>query len=121
MKTVTRMWKFETKNFLITWDIEPDEDVDASFDETGETQRKLDSGEWEAFESIMTCTYKPTGAVLAEEALCGSIYADPSEFRDHIGAQGKWGSYFKDMVLTVCHESRAAMIKMQDTHMRSPS
>lgn len=114
-----RRWKFATKNFLITWDTEPDNDCDMSFDESGETLEKVQRGEWDCFLSIVTCYHKRTGAELAVEYLGGSIYADIDDFRkEHIGAQGKYGSYFKDMVHTVCREARKALRQMQTIELR---
>lgn len=115
----TEMWSFETANLRVVWDITPDEDVDTSFDETGETQAKLDSGEWQAFMSRMRVLHKGTGAELGCEYLGGSIYADPAEFRDHIGARGKYGSYFKDMVGTACEEARESLRKLQTVRVRT--
>lgn len=112
------MWSFETEHLRIEWAIAPDDDVDTSFDETGETVEKLNSGEWQAFMSRVQCVHKDTGAVLAVDYLGGSIYENPAEFRDHIGARGTYGSYFKDMVRTVCSEARANLRKMQTIHVR---
>jgi hypothetical protein len=108
-----KMWQFKTKNFTIQWHIEADSYCDTSFDETGEIQEKINSGEWECFTSRMRVIHNTTGATLGEDYLGGSIYADPAEFRDHIGAQGKYGSYFRDMVSTAISEARVAWPEMQ--------
>jgi len=100
------MWQFSTKNFTVQWHIEPDSDCDTSFDETGEAQDKIDSGEWECFSSRIRVIHNETRTTLGEDWLGGSIYANPSEFRDHIGAQGKYGSYFNDMVHSAISEAR---------------
>jgi hypothetical protein len=105
------MYKFKTKNFVLEWAIEPDYDCDFSFDETGETAEKVRSGEWECFSSRITVTHKATGAVLGEDWLGGSIYANPEDFRDHVGAQGKYGSYFRDMVSSAVSEARKEWAK----------
>lgn len=110
------LWSFKTANFVIEWSVAPDDDVDISFDETGETQEKLASGEWLAFVSRMTVTHRETGAVLGEDFLGGSIYANPSDFRDHIGMQSRHnnhGSYFRDMVSGACKEARKELAKLQ--------
>lgn len=113
------LWTFETAQLRVEWAIAPDECPDLSWDETGETREKLASGAWKCFISRMQCIHKATGAVLAEDYLGGSIYAQPLEFRDHIGAQGRWGSYFKDMVLRVCTEARAQLRTLQGMHIRA--
>jgi hypothetical protein len=111
------LWTFKTANFVVTWSVAPDDDLDLSFDETGEVKEKLESGEWTAFVSRMRVMHRETGAVLGEEFLGGSIYADPREFRDHIGlhsSRNNYGSYFRDMVHAACKEARTAMAKLQD-------
>lgn len=113
MRNSETLWTFETANFRIEWNISPDDDVDTSFDETGETLEKLNSGEWFAFVSEMRCVHKQTGIELATDYLGGSIYANPKDFRDHIGAQGRWGSYFKDMVHSVCKDARKTLSQLQ--------
>lgn len=91
-----RMWKFETKRFSVEWHIEPECDPDFSFDETGETAEKIASGEWQCFTSKVAVYVD--GVEIAADYLGNSIYADPKDFRDHIGARGAYGSYFRDMV-----------------------
>ena len=100
-----KMWEFKTKRFSVIWSIEPDSDCDLSFDETGEVAEKIASGELECFTSTMEVIHRDSGAVLSTEYLGGSIYADPADFRDHIGVKVKsrqdgrnYGSYFSDMV-----------------------
>lgn len=110
-----KMWQFETANFRIEWDITSCDDTDVSWDESGETLANLQSGLWQAFDSRMQVVHKPTGAVLGEDYLGQSIYENPSDFRDHIGAQGKYGSYFRDMVHGACKEAREALRKLQAT------
>lgn len=73
-----RMWSFETRNFLVVASIEPSAHVDCSFDETGETAAKIDSGEWCAFDTFVTVYCR--GQVVGQDVLCESIYADPREF-----------------------------------------
>ena len=113
------MWTFETANLRVAWIISPDSDVDTSFDESGETQRNLDSGLWVAFESDIVVTHKATGARLGSSSLCGSIYENPADFRDHIGRNAKgYGSYFSDMVREACREARKALRDMKATPVR---
>jgi hypothetical protein len=112
------LWKFETANFRVEWAITEEPDPDFSFDDSGETADKVASGEWTCFLSRMRVVHVPTGATLGEDFLGNSIYANPAEFRDHIGAQGKYGSYFRDMVRSSVAESRDAMRKMQGIRVR---
>ena len=75
----TEMFRFETANFVVCATIQPDQDVDTSFDETSETNDKLNSGEWQAFGTIVTVSTRD-GVELGSSSLWGSIYADPNEF-----------------------------------------
>lgn len=72
------MYRFEIGSITVRATIEPDYDVDLSWDETGETAEKLESGEWGAFGTIVTV--ERNGHVIGEYSLWGSIYADPTEF-----------------------------------------
>jgi hypothetical protein len=74
----TEMFRFKTVNFLIVATIEPDHDVDISFDETNETRDNLESGKWQAFGTIVTISHN--GIELGQHSLWGSIYADPRDF-----------------------------------------
>lgn len=75
------MWQFKTANFTIRAQVCPDYDVDASFDETGETQANLDSGLWQAFGTRVQVLE------LGSDSLWGSIYEKPREFfTDHRSA-----------------------------------
>lgn len=109
------MWTFETKEYRIAWKIEPDQDLDLSWDETGEVTERLKNGEFVAFLSKVSVTHKPTGLELGSDYLGGSIYENPAEFRDHFGirAQGRrdgcnYGSYFSDMVREAIAQARKA-------------
>lgn len=77
--TETEMFRFETANFIVRATIEPDEDLDLSWDEDGETCSKLVSGEYEAFGTVVTVRTR-SGTLLAETSLWGSIYAKPADF-----------------------------------------
>ena len=112
------MWSFETKNIRITWEIRDSDYPDLSFDETGETSEKVSSGKWVCFDSKMSATHIGTGVELASDYLGESIYANPKEFRDHIGAQGRYGSYFRDMVSSVCADARVTLRSMQSLPVR---
>jgi len=108
------MWTFETARFRATWAIEPDDDCDLSFDETGETADNIRSGLWRCFTSRVMIELD--GQEIGTDYLGGSIYANPEEFRDHIGINVKsrrdgknYGSYFSDMVRQAIAEAREEM------------
>lgn len=101
------LWTFRTANFTVdlAWDYESD--PDPSWDESGETTAKLESGEW------VSCVFRvrllaSDGIELAANYLGNSIHADPADFRDHLGINAPGcSSYFTDMVRTVLREGRA--------------
>ncbi len=111
------LWTRETRNFSVTLSCEPDNDCDLSWDETGETRDKLQSGEWTCYAFTVT-VHGPDGEELGVDYLGGSIHADPREFIDHrecgrckreLAAKGdkaRRGSYFSDMVAGACREAR---------------
>lgn len=109
------MRTFKTKNFTVRAMIEPDYDLDLSWDDSGETREKLDSGEFEAFQTKVAVYYR--GAEIAADYLGGSIYSDPRDFfKEHIGLAAKsrvdgcnYGAYFPDMVRTAISEARKAL------------
>lgn len=122
------MWQFTIGRFTIRAAIEPSQDLDLSWCETGETQANLESGLWEAFDTRVTVSLN--GMVVGEDWLCGSIYADPQEFftddrsadpmnRNCTIMRAAWRGegnpdakvsichYFPDMVRTAIGEARA--------------
>ena len=100
-----KIYQFNTRNFSVIIDTEHDADPDFSFDETGETREKVESGEWECFIARATLYFR--GAVLSRDYLGGCIYENPKDFRDNIGMNRKgYGSYFSDMVQQVISEGR---------------
>jgi hypothetical protein len=103
------MWKFTIGRFTIRAEIEPDSDLDLSWDESGETRDNLESGLWKAFRTKVSVEL--SGAEIAADYLGGSIYADPREFfTEHYGINGTGcGAYFPDMVRTAITEARQWM------------
>ena len=105
------MRQFKTKNFIVQALIEPDSDLDLSWDDTGEVREKLDSGEYEAFQTEVRVLFR--GAEIAADYLGGSIYAEPRDFfKEHVGARGRYGSYFRDMVGRAIKEAREQLSHM---------
>lgn len=119
---MTRMYEFTIGRFTIAADIHPAHDLDLSWDDDGETRANLESGLWEAFDTNVTVSLN--GAEIASDWLCGSIYADPSEFfsghrdadpmnrncsimRAARGDNVAIGHYFPDMVREAVRQARA--------------
>lgn len=111
-----KMWSFKTANFTVTWLIEDDDlYLDFMDKETAEECReKVQSGEWQCFNSVIRVEHRQTRTVLAESFLGNSIYANPNDFRDHFGMIPKGhGSYFSDMVREALAEARECFNKLQ--------
>lgn len=119
MRPIGIIRKFRTENFTVVMEALPENDLDLSFDDTGEVAEKLDSGEYIAFVAH-AYVLGPNGEKLAEDYLGGCIYESLEAFMDHrecgrqnrereaSGETGRCGSYFTDMIHTVCQEARAA-------------
>jgi hypothetical protein len=115
MKTI---WTRSTRNFTVALSYEWDNDMDLSWDDTGEAREKIESGEWGHYVFAVTVTDRTTGAEIGADYLGGSIYADPAEFMDHRqcgrqnreyaarGEAGRCGSYFTDMIGEAISEAR---------------
>lgn len=128
-KQIETIREFKTKRFTVRVRAVEDCDVDLSWDDTGEVRAGLESGKFIAFGVIATAYLD--GAKLAEDSLWGCIYCSPAEFMDHkecgeqtrklreSGSTAVCGSYFSDMVSTVCREARKAVESMQTVHVRS--
>jgi hypothetical protein len=114
----TIMWEFKTANFVIRALIEPDDDLDLSWDDSGETAANLNSGLWEAFQTEITVSFR--GTEIAADYLGGSVYERPADFfKEHYGLAAKsradgcnYGAYFPDMVRTAIGEARKALAAM---------
>jgi len=131
------VWTFETARFRVTLDIAQDYgylyDGD---DEDGETQAKLDSGEYVAFDSRVRVTLD--GRVIGEDHLGGSVYsadtvdefwtahrdADPMNRNCSImrAARGRVSicHYFPDMVAQAIAEARAPRSATRRTSVAPP-
>jgi hypothetical protein len=75
--------EFKTKNFRVVVDAIEDCDVDLSFDETGETKRKLENGTFISFTARARVFFVPTGQELGRDYLGGCIYDTLDSFQDH--------------------------------------
>lgn len=121
MKTIETIREFKTKNFTVCARAAEDHDADLSFDDTGETHRKIESGEWQVFGVVVSVFYRD--AKISEDSLWGCIYSTPREFMDHLGLRAKsradgcnYGSYFSDMIRSAISDAR----KQADTFRKIP-
>jgi len=120
------MYRFQAGQFLIIATIEPDQDPDLSFDDTGETAEKLESGEWEAFQTKVA-VIDAHGVEIGTDYLGGSIYSNPKDFfTEHYGLAAKgrkdgctYGAYFPDMVREAVGEARTYLKATQAVKVRA--
>jgi hypothetical protein len=108
--------EFHTRNFKVIVDALPEDDLDLSFDETGEVARKLDNGTFIAFVARARVLFH--GSIVGTDYLGGCIYESLDAFQDHRecgkqnrkwerqGKTGRCGSYFHDMIREACAEAR---------------
>lgn len=71
------MWSFSTARFEIAAFVRQSAEL-VNVDDNGEAAAKVDSGEWEHFDTEVAVFLD--GAHVASDYLFGSIYAEPSEF-----------------------------------------
>ena len=81
--TGTIIREFETEQFKVIVDALPEDDLDLSWDESGETARKLDAGLYIAFVARARVVLKSTGQELGSDYLGGCIYESLDAFEDH--------------------------------------
>jgi hypothetical protein len=116
MKTIIKEWKL--KRFTVRVEALPDDDLDLSFDESGEVREQLESGTLVAF--CVKTSVRLDGMELSSDYLGGCIYPSPAAFNDHIAAHGTGcGSYFKDMVQSAITDARNTLSDMQAIHIRT--
>lgn len=112
------LWTFKTRNFTVSLACEPETSPDLSWDDSGEAAEKIASGEWDCV-TFRVAVYGPAGEELSADYLGNSIYADVNEFRrEHIGARGAHGSYFRDMVANAVKEARGSVQEFQSIRIR---
>lgn len=110
------LWTFSTRRFRVSCEIEPDDYLDLSWDDTGEVAEKLKSGEYVAFQTRVAVYLD--GVMIGADYLGGSIYADPEDFvTEHRDPDPKNRNcsansyrvchYFPDMVSGAIAEARA--------------
>lgn len=99
METV---WTFRTRYFSVTLCFSPCDDLDLSWDETGETREGLESGKYEAFDARVAVYYK--GQLVAADYLGQCIHDSMTALKDF-----KRSGYFTDMVRQACTEARRTL------------
>ena len=92
-------WTFDTADYQIVFDVTEDDDLDLSWDESGETRDGLASGKYVAFVARVRVIHKPTECELGCETLSSCIYNSVNHFRHK-------SMYFHDMVRTACLDAR---------------
>jgi hypothetical protein len=119
------IWCFVTRTFTVRVDALPEEDLDLSWDETGEVAKGLESGRYSAF-CARAQVLDSEGRVLAADYLGNCIYESAVEFstahrdpdplnrncsimRAVRGSNTVICHYFPSMVLGVCRDARAAL------------
>lgn len=114
------LWSFRAGRFTVSLRLEQDYGYQYDGDdEDGETQAKLDSGEYVAFDSAVIVELD--GNEIAADYLGGSVYADTQDFvTEHYGLAAKgradgcnYGAYFPDMVRQAISEARQFVRAMQ--------
>jgi hypothetical protein len=127
-QSVGTIRRFKTRNFVVIVDAIEEDQLDLSFDDTGEVRAGLESGKFIAF--CARARVYLNGAELASDYLGGCIYESLDAFMDHKdcgrqnreyaskGERGRCGSYFHDMIRTVCKEARAEKAKLCRVHLR---
>lgn len=128
-----KVWKFRTERFAVSLSIQPDYGYQYDGDDPdGETQAKLNSGEYVAFDSFVTVELD--GRVIGRDSLGGSVYAagevtefwtahrdSPAEYRNTL-AQKAAGRvichYFPDMVRQAIRDARETLADMRSVRVR---
>lgn len=109
--------EFRTANFRVIVDAIEEESPDLSWDDTGETAANIDLGHLIVFCARARVIHDELGE-LSADYLGNCVYESLPAFMDHklcgvetrklraAGSQAICGSYFADMVATVCAEAR---------------
>jgi hypothetical protein len=129
MYSLGKMREFKTKNFRVIADAIEENDLDLSFDDTGEVACKLENGTYVAFVARVRVFYR--GHEVGTDYLGGCIYESLESFIDHrecgrqnaeyerLGETGRCGSYFHDMIRSACSDARKTVASFKDTRIRS--
>lgn len=119
---------FKTKNFQVIAEALEENDLDLSFDDTGETQQNIESGKWVAFCARVRVLLH--GREIGVDYLGNCIYDSIDSFMDHKecgkqnreyeaqGKDGRCGSYFTDMIHEAIREARKTLREEQGLYIR---
>jgi len=97
--TYENIWEFRTKQFAVVYSVCPEEDLDLSWDEDGETARGLEDGRYLAFVARIEVIHMESGIVLGSDHLGDCVYESAQAFRHS-------SIYFADMVRSAIDEAR---------------
>lgn len=126
--------EFKTANFTVRVEALPEDDLDLSWDESGEVRAKLESGEFVAFCAKASVIFRDHYE-LATDYLGQCIYDDPANFQDHRECAAETrrlraefgrdnivcGSYFSDMVSEVIRQAREEFQTIKKGALRRPA
>ncbi len=127
--TLGTMRTFKTKHFTVIADAIEEDSPDFSWDDTGETREKVESGEWLCFVARVRVLLH--GREIGTDYLGNCIYESLDKFMDHKacgkqnrewakqGKQGRCGSYFKDMIHSAIAEARTELRTIQSVKVRA--
>lgn len=126
--TLGTMREFKTKHFTIIADAVEEIFPDLSWDDTGETERNINTGKWLCFTARVRVFFN--GTEVGADYLGNCVYASFEDFMDHKecgkqnrewaaqGKAGRCGSYFADMIHEAIARARTELKKMQSIHIR---
>lgn len=115
------VWSFRTPRFVVALSLEYERGYQYDGeDPDGETQAKLDSGEYVAFDSVVSVALD--GTIISQDWLSGSVYSDGSErefwqghrdpnpaHRNCAANECRVGHYFPGMVREAIKEARRVL------------
>lgn len=123
------MRTFRTKHFTVIADAMEEDFPDFSWDDTGETREKVESGEWLCFVARVRVLLH--GREIGTDYLGNCIYESLDKFMDHKecgkqnrewakqGKQGRCGSYFSDMIHHAIAEARKELQAVHSVRVRA--
>lgn len=131
MYTLGKIREFNTANFRVVVDAVEEQDLDLSFDETGELDTKLRNGYLVAFVARVRVFFH--GDEIGSDYLGGCIYERLEDFEDHRecgkqnreyaakGEAGRCGSYFAGMISEAINQARQTFKGIKAVNLRAPS
>jgi hypothetical protein len=129
MYVIGTIREFHTDNFDVIIDAIEEQDADLSWDDTGDTARRIDDGSLILFcarARVLFTGDDGENIKLASDYLGNCVYESLEAFADHrecarytreLRAKGDdaiCGSYFSDMVSNVCKEARREIVRLAE-------